>query len=285
MDNSLDQRLPQKRDNSEPDLSEYKKIVLEKEKFQKILENKVKELDRSNKELEEFAYVASHDLQEPLRKITSFSERLKEKLPDNLEPEVQIYLDRMLAATDNMRTLIDNLLEFSRISRTHRPFEKTNLNHILSEVKADLELKIEESQAAIRAGNLPEIDAIPMQMRQLFTNLFTNAIKFRQPDKQPTITITSTVLTEKEKEERQLPTDKEMYEITIRDNGIGFDQEYSEKIFQIFQRLHGKSEYPGSGIGLSICKKIIDNHQGEIFARGEVANGAVFTLILPASQT
>lgn len=285
MDNSLEQRPSQPRETSEPDLSEYKKIVSEKEKFQKILENKVRELDRSNKELEEFAYVASHDLQEPLRKITSFSERLKEKLPDNLEPEVQLYLNRMLAATDNMRTLIDNLLEFSRISRTNRPFEKTDLNHILAEVKADLELKIEETQASIiHSNHLPEIDAIPMQMRQLFTNLFTNAIKFRQPDKQPAITITATLLTEKEKEERQLPVEKEMYEITVEDNGIGFEQDYSEKIFQIFQRLHGKSEYPGSGIGLSICKKIIDNHQGEIFARGEVAKGAVFTLILPATQ-
>lgn len=284
MDNSLEQRPSQPRETSEPDLSEYKKIVLEKEKFQKILENKVRELDRSNKELEEFAYVASHDLQEPLRKITSFSERLKEKLPDNLEPEVQLYLNRMLAATDNMRTLIDNLLEFSRISRTNRPFEKTDLNHILAEVKADLELKIEETQASIHSNHLPEIDAIPTQMRQLFTNLFTNAIKFRQPDKQPAITITATLLTEKEKEERQLPVEKEMYEITVEDNGIGFEQDYADKIFQIFQRLHGKSEYPGSGIGLSICKKIIDNHQGEIFARGDVAKGAVFTLILPATQ-
>ncbi len=284
MDNAPDQHPSQSSANSEPNLSEYKKIVAEKEKFQKILENKVRELDRSNKELEEFAYVASHDLQEPLRKITSFSERLKEKLPDNLEPDVQLYLNRMLAATNNMRTLIDNLLDFSRISRTNRPFEKTDLNHILSEVKADLELKIEETQAQIRSDQLPAIDAIPMQMRQLFTNLFTNAIKFRQPNKSPTITITCAVLTEKEKEERQLPVDKTMYEITVRDNGIGFEQGYSEKIFQIFQRLHGKSEYPGSGIGLSICKKIIDNHQGDISASGEVAEGAAFTLILPATQ-
>ena len=127
-------------------------MVLEKEKFQKILENKVKELDRSNKELEEFAYIASHDLQEPLRKITSFSERLKEKLPANLEPDVQLYLNRMLAATDNMRTLIDNLLEFSRTSRISEPFVKIDLNNIISEVKADLELKIEETFNKYRIG-------------------------------------------------------------------------------------------------------------------------------------
>src|SRR3989337_797997 len=139
---------------SEPDLSDYKQMVLEKEKFQKILENKVKELDRSNRELEEFAYIASHDLQEPLRKITSFSERLKEKLPSNLEPEVQLYLNRMLAATDNMRMLIDNLLEFSRTSRSREPFTKVDLNDTLADVKADLELKIEESAAKIESEKL-----------------------------------------------------------------------------------------------------------------------------------
>src|SRR3990170_8765521 len=134
MDKSVENNPSGIAGNMEPDVSDYKKIVQEKEKFQKILENKVKELDRSNKELEEFAYIASHDLQEPLRKITSFSERLKEKLPANLEPDVQLYLNRMLAATDNMRTLIDNLLEFSRTSRSSGPFVKTDLNNILSEV-------------------------------------------------------------------------------------------------------------------------------------------------------
>ena len=175
MEKSGDYNTPANTSSTEPDLYDYKQMVLEKEKFQKILENKVKELDRSNKELEEFAYIASHDLQEPLRKITSFSERLKEKLPDNLEPEVQLYLNRMRAATDNMRTLIDNLLEFSRTSRISEPFVKTDLNNIISEVRADLELKIEETSTDIKTDILPVVDAIPMQMRQLFTNLFTNA--------------------------------------------------------------------------------------------------------------
>jgi light-regulated signal transduction histidine kinase (bacteriophytochrome) len=270
---------------TEPDLSDYKQMVLEKERFQKILENKVKELDRSNKELEEFAYIASHDLQEPLRKITSFSERLKEKLPSNLEPDVQLYLNRMLAATENMRTLIDNLLEFSRTSRNREPFSKVDLNTVIADVKADLELKIEESNAQINTTQLPVIDAIPMQMRQLFTNLFTNAIKFKKPDQPPKITIDCHVLTEDERESRHLRPNVRYYVISVIDQGIGFEQEYSDKIFQIFQRLHGKAEYPGSGIGLAICKKIAENHLGTIYAEGVQGKGATFNIILPETQS
>src|SRR5690349_20118280 len=200
MEKSVDHNTSTNNGRTEPDLYDYKQMVLEKEKCQKILENKVKEPDRSNKELEEFAYIASHDLQEPLRKITSFSERLKEKLPANLEPDVQLYLNRMLAATDNMRTLIDNLLEFSRTSRISEPFSKIDLNNIISEVKADLELKIEETSTNISSEVLPVIDAIPMQMRQLFTNLFTNAIKFKGEGSTPKIDIKCAELNEEEKE-------------------------------------------------------------------------------------
>lgn len=284
MEKSVDNNSSADPGRSEPDVYDYKQMVLEKERFQKILENKVKELDRTNKELEEFAYIASHDLQEPLRKITSFSERLKEKLPPNLEPDVQLYLNRMLAATDNMRTLIDNLLEFSRTSRISEPFVKTDLNNIISEVRADLELKIEESKTKITSDVLPTIDAIPMQMRQLFTNLFTNAIKFRSPGDVPKIAITSQLVSEEEKESRQLRTNSQYYRIVVKDFGIGFDPEYSLKIFQIFQRLHGKAEYPGSGIGLAICKKIVENHTGIIFAESEPGNGAEFIILLPESQ-
>jgi light-regulated signal transduction histidine kinase (bacteriophytochrome) len=284
MEKSLENNTSTNTGRTEPDLYDYKQMVLEKEKFQKILENKVKELDRSNKELEEFAYIASHDLQEPLRKITSFSERLKEKLPANLEPEVQLYLNRMLAATDNMRTLIDNLLEFSRTSRSSEPFVKTDLNNIISEVKADLELKIEETTATIKSDQLPVIDAIPMQMRQLFTNLFTNAIKFKRTNTSPEIEIRSTLLSDEERENIHLRPGR-YHKISVRDYGIGFDQEFSMKIFQIFQRLHGKAEYPGSGIGLAICKKIVENHHGRIYAESELGKGADFVVILPEAQS
>ena len=285
MDKSVDNKIPENTERTEPDLYDYKQMVLEKEKFQKILENKVRELDRSNKELEEFAYIASHDLQEPLRKITSFSERLKEKLPPNLEPDVQLYLNRMLAATDNMRMLIDNLLEFSRTSRISEPFVKTDLNNIISEVKADLELKIEETSTNITSEVLPVIDAIPMQMRQLFTNLFTNAIKFKGEGATPKIDITSSELSNEEKDSNHLRHNIRYFKIIVKDYGIGFDQEFSMKIFQIFQRLHGKAEYPGSGIGLAICKKIVENHSGRIFAESEPGKGAAFITILPESQS
>jgi light-regulated signal transduction histidine kinase (bacteriophytochrome) len=285
MEKSVNNTIPQNTERTEPDIYDYKQMVLEKEKFQKILENKVRELDRSNKELEEFAYIASHDLQEPLRKITSFSERLKEKLPSNLEPDVQLYLNRMLAATDNMRTLIDNLLEFSRTSRISEPFVKTDLNNIISEVKADLELKIEETSTNISSEVLPVIDAIPMQMRQLFTNLFTNAIKFKGEGSTPKIDIKCAELNEEEKENNHLRQNIKYYKIIVKDHGIGFDQEFSMKIFQIFQRLHGKAEYPGSGIGLAICKKIVENHAGRIFAESEPGKGAEFITILPESQS
>jgi light-regulated signal transduction histidine kinase (bacteriophytochrome) len=285
MDKTVENKSSEAEKRAEPDLSDYKQMVLEKEKFQKILENKVKELDRSNKELEEFAYIASHDLQEPLRKITSFSERLKEKLPPNLEPDVQLYLNRMLAATDNMRTLIDNLLEFSRTSRSSEPFVKVDLNQVLSDVKADLELKIEESSARIENQKMPTLDAIPMQMRQLFTNLLSNAIKFHKPEEPPFISISCRLLNDEEKEEEHLRENTNYYEIIVKDRGIGFNQEFEHKIFQIFQRLHGKAEYPGSGIGLAICKKIAENHSGLLYARGEQGMGAAFFIILPESQT
>jgi light-regulated signal transduction histidine kinase (bacteriophytochrome) len=285
MEKSVDNNTSTNNGGTEPDLYDYKQMVLEKEKFQKILENKVKELDRSNKELEEFAYIASHDLQEPLRKITSFSERLKEKLPANLEPDVQLYLNRMLAATDNMRTLIDNLLEFSRTSRISEPFARVDLNNVISEVKADLELKIEETNTKIESDVLPVVHAIPMQMRQLFTNLFTNAIKFKRANTNPEIHISCNEMTGEELESHHLRHHTKHYKIVVRDEGIGFDQEFAMKIFQIFQRLHGKAEYPGSGIGLAICKKIVENHNGRIYAESESGKGAAFVIILPESQT
>ncbi|MEP7257081.1 MAG: ATP-binding protein [Flavitalea sp.] len=251
--------------------------------YEQSLEDKVKELDRSNKELEEFAYIASHDLQEPLRKITSFSERLKEKLGNDIGADNLFYLTRMLAATDNMRSLIDNLLEFSRTSRYTQDLEKTDLNETLAETKADLELKIEETNTVIEAEDLPRLKAIPSQMRQLFSNLISNAIKFKIKDVPPLIVITSRTLSKEEKEAYRLRSSKAWRLISVKDNGIGFEQEYAFKIFQLFQRLHGKSEYPGSGIGLSICKKIVENHKGIIFAQSEPDAGAEFTIILPES--
>ena len=248
------------------------------------LQQKIEELNRSNKELEEFAYIASHDLQEPLRKITAFSERLQEKAGDEIGQDGKLYLQRILAATQNMRVLIDNLLEFSRANRHNDSLENIDLNEIFKEVLADLELKIEETNAKIQHSPLPIITSYHSQMKQLFTNLLSNAIKFRKPGSSPLIQVWSEEVSEAEKSEHMLRGNKKYYKVVVRDQGIGFEQEYALKIFQIFQRLHGKAEYPGSGIGLAICKKIVENHKGVLYAEGTLGEGAVFTVILPENN-
>jgi len=181
--------------------------------------------------------------------------------------------------------LIDNLLEFSRTSRHSQPFIEVDLGEILKEVESDLELKIEETNAQIKSNSLPVIEAIPTQIRQLFTNLLVNSIKFRQKDVPPEINIHCEILSHDEKEMLSLERDQKYFKIEVKDNGIGFEQEFSSRIFQIFQRLHGKSEFPGSGIGLAICKKIADNHHGKIFAVSENNHGATFTILLPETQS
>ncbi len=259
--------------------------ITQLKEYEKNLEAKIRELNRSNQELEEFAYVASHDLQEPLRKLTTFSERLTSKHSAGMDKEVKMYVDRMVSAADNMRSLIDNLLEFSRVTRTSSQYIPTDLNEIIRGVQEDLDLGIEEAHARIIvSGLLPVIDAVPSQMRQLFTNLIGNSLKFRQTGTETLIRIRSEQLGEAEQEQLHLPASGKYYHIEISDNGIGFEQEYAERIFQIFQRLHGKVEYPGSGVGLAICKKIAENHNGRISAEGNIGKGAVFHLLLPQHQ-
>jgi light-regulated signal transduction histidine kinase (bacteriophytochrome) len=187
----------------------------------------------------------------------------------------------MAAATDNMRILIDNLLEFSKISRSNEAFVLSDLNVVMEEAKGELELKIEETGAEIMQDDLPFIVCNPLQIRQLFVNLLSNSLKFRKKDRKTIIRIGSRPATVEEKAAEKLPVDQVYYWITIADNGIGFEKEYAERIFLIFQRLHGKSEYPGSGIGLAICKKIADQHHGVIRAEGRPGDGAVFIVILP----
>jgi signal transduction histidine kinase len=182
-----------------------------------------------------------------------------------------------------MRILIENLLEISRTSREDQPFKKTNLNKILTDSLNELELSIEENNVEIKVKeSLPEIEAVPALMHQLFTNLLNNSIKFRSK-RPPLITISARKIDKNRRQHLLLP-EKDFYEIAVTDNGIGFEQEYAEKVFQIFQRLHGKAEYPGSGIGLSICKKIVDKHNGIIFAQSELNKGTTFYIILPEKQ-
>ncbi len=253
--------------------------------YERSLEENIRDLNRSNTELEEFAYIASHDLQEPLRKLTTFSERLQLKFSDKLGPDGVLYLERMVAATENMRVLIENLLEFSRTARSNRYYSKANLSDLLNEVKADLELKIEETGTIIIDTPLPTMEIVPTQIKQLFDNLLSNSIKFKKDKNPPVVHIRCHPLETQEKIKFNLRPDRNYFNIEIEDNGIGFEKEYDQKIFQIFQRLHGKSQYPGSGIGLAICKKIVENHNGIIFGEGNRGNGATFTVILPETQS
>ncbi len=258
--------------------------VTELRGYEKTLENKIEELNRSNRELEEFAYVASHDLQEPLRKISTFIQRLQIKFANKLGDDGNLYITRVVAACENMRKLIDNLLEFSRISLNNPPPQEVDLSMIVNQVMEDLDLIIAETNTTITVSPLPAIEAISSQMLQLFVNILNNAIKFRKEEVPLLLNIQSRKLKSKEKEKYQLLPEITYYLITIEDNGIGFEQQYAKKIFQLFQRLEGKSEYPGTGIGLSICKKIIINHKGIIFADGEPGKGATFSIILPKKQ-
>ncbi len=255
--------------------------ITEQRQIEETLKNKVEELFRSNRELEEFAYIASHDLQEPLRKITTFSDRLAEKYKESLTGDGELYLQRIVASAGNMRSLINDLLEFSRISKTENQFQSIILEDIMKSVLHDFEVPIEESKAIIHLCQLPEIVAIPSQMKQLFGNIISNAIKFRKPFIQPVIIFSSSRLSSQEKTDYGLQPHNTYYKIQVDDNGIGFENEYAQRIFQVFQRLHGRSEYPGTGIGLAICKKIVECHNGQIYAENVVGVGARFVIILP----
>jgi PAS domain S-box-containing protein len=252
--------------------------------YERELEKKIVELKRSNKDLEDFAYIASHDIQEPLRKITSFSERLKTKYSKELDDEAKKYLERIMAATKNARLLIDGLMDFSRLTNEGEIFEKADLNVLLQEVKTELELKIEETETLIKSEHLPTLEVVPVQIKQLFINLLLNAIKFKKPDTSPNIEIKSSRLSKAESSRLNLNPLLTYQKITIEDRGIGFEEEYAEKIFEMFQRLHSKAEYPGAGIGLALCKKIIENHGGTIFANSQLGKGTMFSVILPEMQ-
>jgi PAS domain S-box-containing protein len=234
-------------------------------------------LERSNRDLQDFAYIASHDLQEPLRKIQAFGDRLKAKYNDALGDTGRDYLARMSDAAGRMQTLINDLLSFSRVTTKAQPFAPVDLDKILHEVLSDLEVRIEQTHGRVEAGPLGTIEADALQVRQLFQNLIGNALKFHKQNESPLIRIQS------QRTASDSPAPR--IEITFADNGIGFDQKYADQIFVIFQRLHGRSQYEGTGVGLAVVKKIVERHGGVITAESKEGEGATFKVALPIKHS
>ena len=255
-------------------------------KLNKQLMDNIIALKLTNEELERFAYVASHDLQEPLRKIIIFGDRLSANFKEALGDEGRNFLDRMMKASNRMQLLIKNLLAFSRSSTNNDSYQETNLNALVEGVLTDLEIQIEQKKAIVNVGKLPSLYIIPGQFRQLFQNLIINSLKFSRDEVAPEINIFS----EKVKgmylaDVPNVVIDQDYHRIYIKDNGIGFDQQYADQIFTIFKRLHSFDEYEGTGIGLSICKKIVEQYNGSISAQSNVNEGATFVVTLPSTVT
>jgi len=240
-------------------------------------------LKQMNEELDQFAYMASHDLQEPLRKIQVFSDKILRN--NNFDPDSEKYFGKIINSSKRMQNLINNLLDFSRHTVSSNDFKKTPLNELVKNVLTELEVEIEKSNARINYEDLPVVSAVPGLMQQLFYNLFSNAIKFRRPAVDLVIDV---------KAEKMNPLDlpkftkysqgKNYYKITVQDNGIGFDDKYAEDIFRVFKRLHSYQEFEGTGVGLSICKKIVEKHNGFIKAESKIDDGSTFIIGLPEMQ-
>jgi PAS domain S-box-containing protein len=251
--------------------------ITERVLAQEQLKIHTKKLEISNRELQDFASVAAHDLQEPLRKIQSFSDRLQAKAREALTDDSRDYLDRILSSAARMQTLINDLLAYSRVTTKAQPFKPLDLNEIVAGIVSDLEVRLEQSQGRVEYSDLPKLHADETQMRQLFQNLISNALKFHRPGVPPVVKLTSRPV--------DLPhAGDKGFEIRIEDNGIGFEEKYLDRIFTIFQRLHGRFEYEGTGIGLAICRKIVDRHGGYITAKSTPGQGSTFVVVLPTHQ-
>lgn len=254
------------------DISEQLKnaeiIRQHRDQLEDMVEERTKQLQDSNAALQSFAYAASHDLREPLIKITAFGQRLEERYSDKLDEKGKQYLDIMQTAAARMLRLIDDILQYSRVGREDSPMEDVDLNKTFADVLSDLEMSIQEAGAQITVGTLPTVRAHPHRMQQVFQNLISNAIKFRKPDVAPLIQVSSQI-------------SKDEATITVTDDGIGFDPKHSEKVFEIFTRLHTRFEYPGTGIGLAMCRRILAHYDGTIIAKGEPDEGTTFTITIP----
>jgi len=248
-----------------------KQEIAERKRAEENLKISMEKLEQSSRELQDFAAIASHDLQEPLRKVTAFGNMLKQKCGSSLGEQGNDYMQRILKANQRMQSLLTALLEYSRLSTKTNPFVEVNLSNLIGEVLSDLEIRIAKTGGQVHVGILPVISADPTQMRQLFQNLIGNALKFHKEGEKPLVKI-------------QSPANKQMIRISVEDNGIGFDEKHIERIFAPFQRLHGRSEYEGTGMGLAICKKIVERHGGSITAKSTPGKGSLFVIDLPLRQ-
>ena len=255
--------------------------ITERLRVEEALTRQALELKRSNDELEQFAYVASHDLQEPLRKVMAFGDRLKTKWGEGSGEEGGDYLERMQEAAKRMQVLINDLLSLSRVTTRAQPFAQVDLGQVAQTVVSDLEVQIEQTGGRVEMGELPTLEADETQMRQLLQNLIHNALKFHREDAPPVVKVYGRVLRGRR---GGPPSAGERCQVFVEDNGIGFEEKYADRIFGVFQRLHGRSDYGGTGIGLPICRKIAERHGGSIVARSEPGKGARFIITLPVAQ-
>lgn len=251
---------------------------------QNELQEKVELLEQTNSELEQFAYVASHDLQEPLRKIKTFSSLINERFNEPAAAFAKVYLAKVIESADRMSALISDLLSLSYISERGHSFALVDLNQVVKNVLNDFELVVEEKNAKISSEDLPVMEAIPSQMNQLFYNIIGNALKYSKENVVPEISISCRQASPEELVKHSLNDQARHYSIVIRDNGIGFDPQFSKKIFVIFQRLNNRQRFAGTGIGLALCRKIVLNHHGEIYAESTEGSGSAFHIILPVLQ-
>ena len=258
------------------DITELKRSEVALRENEEKLRRSAAQLEQSNRELQDFAYVASHDLQEPLRKIVVFGERLKEKGGETLAAESRDYVERMQKAAARMQVLINDLLTFSRLTTKAHPFAPVKLTEVADEVLDDLESRIEQVQGRVEASPLPVIEADALQMRQLLQNLIGNALKFRRPDQPPVVKVAARKYSN--------PAGLEWCELTVSDNGIGFDEKYLDRIFNVFQRLHSRNDYEGTGMGLAIVRKIALHHGGNVTAKSQPGLGATFIVNLPVAH-
>ncbi len=247
------------------------------------LRGQIRQLEASNEELERFAFVASHDLQEPLRKIQSFSNLITDRYSNLFDTDSMMFMGKISNSAERMSKLIKDLLNFSRISSHREDFQSVPLSEIVQRILDDQELRIKGLDVRVEVGSLPVVDGIPSQMDHLFNNLISNALKFIRQDVQPLLRIQMQSINGSDYTD--LNPGRLYYEITIEDNGIGFDEKYLDHIFKVFQRLHGKSTFEGTGIGLAICKRVVMYHHGYITARSKPNEGTTFVVILPESQS